>query len=86
MTRYAIVTNARDSKEIEAYLPDNYKIMRHTLTYTPDDRCRAGIEGEDVAGWTLEDYVIPRYASGGLFCHPCKDEEGAYSGTVGVMN
>lgn len=62
MKRYALITGARTRSEAEAYLPDNYSII--------DEQAReAGltafvIEGEDVAGWTMEDYVIPRFASG----------------------
>ena len=60
MTRYAIVTGARSRREIEAYLPANYRIV-HEL-----DRPRAEfvIAGRDSAGWTLDGYVIPRLASG----------------------
>lgn len=42
---------------VAAYLPSNYKVVD-----TIDDR--VVIEGEDAAGWTLHDYVIPRLASG----------------------
>ena len=33
------------------------------------------IEGEDVAGWTLDDYVIPRLASGLIFATEVTDTE-----------
>jgi hypothetical protein len=50
---------------IEAYLPDNYRIMG---TFTEDDGLgkRTGfvIRGHDEAGWTLDEYVLPRLASG----------------------
>lgn len=55
--RVAVVTSgARDAEQVKAYMPSNYLV-----------RVRDGvifIEGEDVAGWTLDDYVIPRLASG----------------------
>ena len=62
MTRSALITGGRaserrDLEHVQAYLPANY-----TASRTP-----AGdilITGEDVAGWTLHDYVIPRLASG----------------------
>ena len=47
---------AKDLQLIQSYMPDNYKARR----------CEGDIviEGEDVAGWTLTEYVIPRLASG----------------------
>jgi hypothetical protein len=62
--RYAVVTGFRITKEqVAAYLPANYRV--NTLTNCTD---RVYIIGEDNAGWTLDDYVIPRLASGNLFC------------------
>lgn len=55
--RYALVNGARDAEEAARYLPDNYRVIH----------ARDGvvvIEGRDVAGWTLDAYVIPRLASG----------------------
>jgi hypothetical protein len=60
--RYAHVKGARTSTEVEAYLPANYRLV----SWDPIGRV-ALIEGEDRAGWTLEDYVIPRLASGLIF-------------------
>lgn len=70
MKRYAIVRNARSRREAEAYLPGNYRIV-HEFTDAPDGGALAQsfvIEGEDNAGWTLDGYVIPRYASGIIAC------------------
>jgi hypothetical protein len=71
MKRYAIVRNARSRSEAEAYLPDNYRVIHEHLwtRYAgavdgPTDTLVFVIEGEDRAGWTLDGYVIPRYASG----------------------
>lgn len=74
MKRYAIVKNARTRREAEAYLPDNYKVIHETTETVghPDDGWHEGygstpvfiIQGEDVAGWGLDTYVIPRCASG----------------------
>lgn len=50
-----------DLQRVSAYLPDNY-----TATNASDG---VKITGEDVAGWTLDDYVIPRLASGLIFAH-----------------
>ena len=42
---------------VVAYLPGNYRV-------TDIDDEYIYIAGEDRAGWTLDDYVIPRLASG----------------------
>lgn len=71
MKRYAIVSLLNTSAEsIARYLPGNYE----QIGFAPhdpesDDRLlKAGpcvvIGGEDNAGWTLHDYVIPRLHSG----------------------
>jgi hypothetical protein len=64
--RYASVTGTSAST-LEAYLPGNYALL-----YT-DQIPGTSIEvhvigGRDNAGWTLEDYVIPRLASGLITC------------------
>jgi len=63
MIRSALVTGARSTAEVEAYLPDNYKVVFGVVLGEEG----VIIEGEDIAGWTLEDYVIPRLASGLLW-------------------
>ena len=57
-TRRAIVSST--DKAIAAYLPAGYKVVEVTEDSTI-------IEGEDVCGWTLDGYVIPRLASGWYF-------------------
>jgi hypothetical protein len=65
-TRYAAVTGARSDREVRAYLPDNYRLVSsEDEPYFDGTRI---IEGEDVAGWTLDGYVIPRLASGMIAC------------------
>lgn len=71
MKRYALVLvrGSDTAEQMCQYLPDNYK----KIGYAPHDPeaqdirnlgpCMV-IQGEDVAGWTLDDYVIPRLASG----------------------
>lgn len=59
MSRTAIVKGARDIDQVAAYLPGNYEAIEKDGEVT--------IVGEDVAGWTLDDYVIPRLASGLIF-------------------
>lgn len=65
--RYAVVRGkpgfgAADLRSaIEPYLPANYRVVG------PLDDGGVMIEGVDDAGWTLDDYVIPRLASGLYF-------------------
>jgi len=67
MKRYAIVRNARTRREAEAYLPDNYRVIYEGLVPARNASVFV-IEGEDKYGWTLDSYVIPRYASGLIGC------------------
>lgn len=61
-TRYAIIRNADSRRHADAYLPDNYRIIHE---YEHDGGgLQFVIEGKDAYGWTLDGYVIPRYASG----------------------
>jgi hypothetical protein len=66
MTRYALIATSPKSERysrdgaITAYLPGNYRVIAVL------DGCTV-IGGEDNAGWTLDDYVIPRLASGLIF-------------------
>lgn len=58
MTRYALIEQpSRQLDQIRAYMPGNY-----AADWDVDGNIL--IHGEDVAGWTLDDYVIPRLASG----------------------
>lgn len=87
--KYAVIyANYPSDKpaQVEAYLPANYHLIPSTLTHTPDGKWRVGIEGEDVAGWTLEGYVIPRLASGLYTADVCRDIEHVRDRTTGVMN
>ena len=54
---HVIRPETEDIETIARYLPDNYRAIAEN-----DGGIR--IEGEDVAGWTLDGYVIPRLASG----------------------
>jgi hypothetical protein len=53
--RYALVS--ADVDRVAAYLPDDYRVIGSVDS-------RTVIAGRDVAGWTLDAYVIPRLASG----------------------
>ena len=53
--------NTDDTTKVAAYLPHRYHVIDSWDGHTY-------IQGEDFHGWTLEDYVIPRLASGGMHC------------------
>ena len=56
-------TYRRTVERVDRYLPANYR----TVERFTDEGNRVLIVGRDLAGWTLEGYVIPRLASGLLF-------------------
>lgn len=65
--RAAIVTGGADSLEqVKNYLPDNYEAVAHYVKPLGADRYGQVIiiAGQDIAGWTLDGYVIPRLMSG----------------------
>lgn len=62
MTRYALVTGGRSAHEVGAYLPANYRVIFEGSNSTY--RRFHIIGGEDRHGWTLDQYVLPRLASG----------------------
>jgi hypothetical protein len=79
--RYGLVRNAQSRSQAEAYLPDNYKITGEVVeqkrefnsvapdgSVVRDEAVVYVIEGRDSHGWTLDGYVIPRYASGLIWC------------------
>lgn len=61
MKRTALVQGGT-AEQVANYLPTNYKVTKQLLGHA------VIIEGEDNAGWTLKDYVIPRLASGLITC------------------
>jgi hypothetical protein len=66
-TRYALV-NTPDSERIAPYLPSNYRIEGEVEGGTL-------ISGTDSAGWTMDDYVLPRLGSGLYFGHEVTGDE-----------
>ncbi len=62
--RYAIVRGDVDRDQVANYLPKNYKIL-----HQDPNGMGLLIAGEDDHGWTMEDYVIPRLASGLISAH-----------------
>lgn len=63
------VVRERDFDAMRRYLPSNYRVasVRHLPGRMPEGTVSVTIVGEDVAGWTLDDYVIPLLASGWYF-------------------
>lgn len=87
MTRYAVVALVRDPESVKHYLPGNYRVLSQHLA-EPEDPWRVNvvIAGEDNAGWTLDDYVIPRLASGNYACKEYKSHTEAVEFAAGAMN
>jgi len=70
MTRYAKVYGRGLTQEIvQAYLPSNYEVRG-----THEDGAIV-ICGVDNLGWTLDDYVIPRLASGNYTAHEATQDD-----------
>lgn len=73
-TRYAEVVvsaganPAKLAERVAAYLPPNYRVEWDNADGGPT----VTITGRDVAGWTLDGYVIPRLASGLIFAREVK--------------
>lgn len=65
---------AVELNRIAAYLPAGWEVSRRPMGPLRHDNYRASlwavISGEDSAGWTLGDYVLPRLASGCIFPEP----------------
>jgi hypothetical protein len=62
--RYAVVDRVAPDR-VAPYLPENY-----AASDACPDGCCTLITGRDVAGWTLDGYVIPRLASGLIIALP----------------
>lgn len=65
--RAEILGGARSVDEVRAYMPRNYRVIDRGADMA------ILIEGVDVAGWTLDGYVIPRLASGLIFAREVTD-------------
>ncbi|GIV03667.1 MAG: hypothetical protein KatS3mg015_2497 [Fimbriimonadales bacterium] len=70
--RYALIVSRGsqwdDTRVVSRYLPDNYEVLGVVPGEFPGEQGIV-IGGEDVAGWTLDGYVLPRLASGRIFGH-----------------
>lgn len=66
--RTAIINNEIDRQRVVPYMPGNYDVQKVTLDLPNGEVYeRLIVVGSDVAGWTLDEYVIPRLASGLIF-------------------
>lgn len=67
--RTAEVRGARSEREVAAYLPSGYRVTgSSTVREFGYDNLVVYISGEDIAGWTLDGYVMPRLSSGLMGC------------------
>ncbi len=83
MPRYAVVGRGTRA-EVEAFLPENYEIVHWSSE--PDGKGKAVIAGDDTAGWTLDEYVRPRLASGLMTCREYPTYGDANEACVAAMN
>ncbi len=66
--RTAIVTNEIDRDRVVPYLPESFDVQQFMFILANGEVVdRLFIIGSDVAGWTMDEYVIPRLASGLIF-------------------
>jgi hypothetical protein len=54
---------------VQRYLPSNYSAMEYVA---PDGEEMIQIRGRDDAGWTMDEYVIPRLASADIYAREVK--------------
>jgi hypothetical protein len=52
-------------ERVEAFLPRGYRVVDSDVTGRDGDS--VVIAGTDHCGWTLDGYVLPRLASGGIY-------------------
>jgi hypothetical protein len=60
-------------ERVARYLPSNYEVLDSDVVGSQCDSVLIG--GRDSAGWTMEGYVIPRLASGGMFATEEADDQ-----------
>lgn len=67
----AAIVRTDSIRTVAQYLPGNYSAV---ATGVDKDGPWVRVEGKDNAGWTLDDYVIPRLASGLLYAREVTGE------------
>lgn len=85
MFRFAIRHSSNPIEEARVmgrYMPSGYTAAPVT---TPEGR-GVLIAGEDIAGWTLDDYVLPRLASGLYFAREVSEDYAATCTPIGVLD
>lgn len=81
--RFALVRNADSESQLERYLPEDYTVVGQF-----QDGRGANlfvIAGQDNAGWTLDEYVIPRLASGLIFAEEIPQDEVTHIGITKLV-
>ncbi len=73
-------------EEVAAYLPDNYEVISDHAANPDGTRVNCVIAGYDYLGWTLDEYVIPRLASGLLACREHANLNDAETAACAAMN
>ena len=66
MTKIVAWRKGLTRETVEAYLPRNYRVVGPTAAPYGGKVEAFLIEGADSAGWTADDYVIPRLGSGSI--------------------
>jgi hypothetical protein len=75
--KHAVILNANATeRQVAAYLPRGWEVYRSAENFIM-------IRGEEVAGWTLDGYILPRLSSGLITAkevrlgeRPIRDESG----------
>lgn len=76
MMRFALVSSPEINLDVvKRYLPSNYHAVAVKDDREPPLQLAVLIAGEDNFGWTLDDYVIPRLASGMIYAHELIQKE-----------
>jgi hypothetical protein len=83
--RFAVAVGL-SRKEIEAYLPANYELVSDHDADPEGRKKNCVIQGRDSAGWTLDGYVIPRFASGNIGCREFQSRHDAEVAACAAMN
>lgn len=76
MMRFALVSSPEiDLARVQRFLPSNYHAVAVKDDREPPLQLAVLIAGHDTMGWTLEDYVLPRLASGMIYAHELVQKE-----------
>jgi hypothetical protein len=80
--RYAIVTQSKSVEQVKDYLPSNYSVV-----HVDPNGQGILIAGEDDHGWTMDEYVLPRFASGLIVANevwPLFTSQGSFPASMDV--